>query len=214
MLFLGHLEIKNSFKLEDDEFCGIATGGKENCEWDCIPSFSKQEIYLNPECMLDCFYNDHCAVKALNEFIKAKGICKRCTTCKQYHNILPISPKECEYKNYLNLGVIDSDPPILFLDILYGNLQILNETVITFTSKGIFSKETMEMLRKESCIFDIHRKSPSVYNTMQVLVTTSSNVKANQLWTYFLARYVAGLQESDFIVIKPIPSSRIQPGLR
>ena len=54
VLLSGVLENKKSLRLEDDEFCGITTGGKENCEWDCIPSSSKQGIYLNPECMLDC----------------------------------------------------------------------------------------------------------------------------------------------------------------
>ena len=59
----GLLENKNSSRLEDDAFCGIATGGKENCEWDCIPSFSKQGLYLNPECMLDCFNRDQITVQ-------------------------------------------------------------------------------------------------------------------------------------------------------
>ena len=230
VLLSGLLENKNSFRLMEDEFCGIATGGKENCEWDCILSSSNQKIYLNPECMLDCFNEDHCAVKALNEFIEAEGICKSCTTCEQFHNILPISPKECEYKKYINLNS-SGFVPISLLDPLYAYLLNSNETFITLTSKGIFSKDTMELLsRKESCIFDIHRKSSSVYNTMQVLVTTSSNLEANQLWTYFLARYVAGLQESDFIFelkpiigsqpipdpfgSQPIPLNRIQPGLR
>ena len=191
------MENKNSSKLEDDEFCGITTGGKENCEWDCIPSSLKQGIYLNPECMIDCFNKDHCAVKALNEFIKAEGICKSCTNCEQYYNILPIATKECEYMT-----------KTLYLD------ETVNITV-DFTSKGIFSEDTMELLtRNESCIFDVHRKSPSVYNTMQVLVTTSSNLEANQFWTYFLARYVAGLKESDFIELLPLSLNRLQPGLR
>ena len=193
----GLLENKNSSRLEDDAFCGIATGGKENCEWDCIPSFSKQGLYLNPECMLDCFNRDHCAVKALNEFIKAEGICKSCSTCEIYHNILPTTSKECEY--------IQKDL------MLNSNLTVS----ITFTPKGIFSEDTIELLtRNESCIFDVHRKSPSIYNTMQVIVTTSSNLEANQFWTYFLARHVAGLKESDFIELLPLSLNRFQPGLR
>ena len=81
MLFLGLLENRNdnSLTLEEDE---IATDGKENCDWNCIPSSLLQGINLDPECEPDCFNKDHCAVKALNKFIKAEGICNICNMQK------------------------------------------------------------------------------------------------------------------------------------
>ena len=58
------------YSLEDDNVCGITTGGKENCEWDCIPT--PYGIYQNPECLIDCFDEDHCAVKAFKDYVEAK----------------------------------------------------------------------------------------------------------------------------------------------
>ena len=77
MLFQGLLENRNSSRLEEDE---IATFGKEKCDWSCIPSSLLEGIEL--ECKPDCFIRDHCAVKALNEFIKAEGLCNICNMQK------------------------------------------------------------------------------------------------------------------------------------
>ena len=48
----------NSNKLENDEMCGITTGGKEECNWDCelslcllLPNTLPLPIYLDPECL-------------------------------------------------------------------------------------------------------------------------------------------------------------------
>ena len=46
--------------LEDGPMCGVTTGGKEECYWDCniittpLPS-TFEKIITNPQCIEDCF---------------------------------------------------------------------------------------------------------------------------------------------------------------
>ena len=53
--------LKNSqiqYQLEDDPMCGVTTGGKEECFWDCniiptpMPS-TYENLITNPECLRD-----------------------------------------------------------------------------------------------------------------------------------------------------------------
>ena len=44
--------------LENDPMCGITTGGKEECFWDCeinSKGIGNGPIITSPECLLDCF---------------------------------------------------------------------------------------------------------------------------------------------------------------
>ena len=44
------------YKLEDDPMCGITTGGREDCFWDCEMTIGRNgPIITTPECLLDCF---------------------------------------------------------------------------------------------------------------------------------------------------------------
>ena len=44
------------YKLEDDPMCGITTGGREDCFWDCEIEMSMNgPIISTPECLSDCF---------------------------------------------------------------------------------------------------------------------------------------------------------------
>ena len=59
-IFLSTLVLNGnsiSMKLENDKMCGITTGGKEECHWDCeaslcllLPNFTSP-IYSDPECL-------------------------------------------------------------------------------------------------------------------------------------------------------------------
>ena len=40
------------YNLEDDQMCGITTGGREDCFWDCEINDS---FITNPECLTQCF---------------------------------------------------------------------------------------------------------------------------------------------------------------
>ena len=46
------------YKLENDPMCGITTGGKEDCFWNCTITNSDSgtgPVITTPECLLDCF---------------------------------------------------------------------------------------------------------------------------------------------------------------
>ena len=45
------------YKLEDDPMCGLTTGGREDCYWDCniITDRYYRKLVTNPECLLDCY---------------------------------------------------------------------------------------------------------------------------------------------------------------
>ena len=73
------------YALENDTMCGVPTGGKDECFWDCIPNhreFSpnvgyKQHYryYVNPECLKDCFPEKHCVNLLLDDYVAAGGAC-------------------------------------------------------------------------------------------------------------------------------------------
>ena len=57
--------------------CGVTTGGREECWWDCeIITYStlSDQFAKNIECLKDCFAADHC-VNKLIEDIEASGTC-------------------------------------------------------------------------------------------------------------------------------------------
>ena len=82
-------------KLENDDMCGITTGGQDECWWDCaIISDPSLEIYTlwtaqaiaNPECLRDCFSkttgrwrrqksSDSTCFAKLIEDVTSKGTC-------------------------------------------------------------------------------------------------------------------------------------------
>ena len=177
-------------KLEDDPLCGITTGGRENCEWDCETVHYADLIYRNPKCFLDCFEKDHCVTKILLDYIEAGGLCKRNSFHNQFDNrnddILP-KTVDCETKT------IDG---------------------VIYTTKGIFRQETLESIyENETCIFDVHRASPAIFNTVSYLVYTSSDLRAYRYWAYFADRHIKGVSEGDLLGTLP-KLERLQPGLR
>ena len=184
------------YSLEDDNVCGITTGGKENCEWDCIPSGS---FYRNPECLIDCFDEDHCAVKAIKDYLAANGICKGSFLGALYSDFFPTSTIECEYAVKI---------------LLLSN----NETIyIFYTSRGIFNEDSLQSLREnETCIYDVHKRSAFVYNTLQALILSSSDLQVFQNWFYFMAKFLSGFTESLTSIILPFPYTmdRLHPGFR
>ena len=196
-----HQNRRPKYKLENDNVCGITTGdGKENCEWDCISSLGT--FYQNPECLIDCFEAEHCAVKAINDYIEAGGICRGSINGNIDQNVWPTSTKRCEYQT------------VFFNDT---NDDVNDDYSLTFTSRGIFKEETLKSLtNNQTCIYDVHRKSPFVYNTISFLVLTSSSLEVYQYWYYFSAKFIAGLAEEVLSLVLPLPftSTRLHPGFR
>ena len=47
VIILGEMK-----KLDNDQMCGIPTGGREECYWDCEPSICFLfPVYSDPECL-------------------------------------------------------------------------------------------------------------------------------------------------------------------
>ena len=82
------------YKLENDLMCGITTGGKEECEWDCEVAFGESLIgivftkFTNPQCLRDCFPSSHCVNNFLDDLssnqncsAKTEAELKEITTC-------------------------------------------------------------------------------------------------------------------------------------
>ena len=83
------------------------------------------------------------------------------------------------------------------------------------TSRGIFSQATLDLLtQNETCIYDVHRKSPIVYTTLEILMYTSSNLEVYQFWVYFSGRIIGGLSKDDIQFLLPLPFTRLHPGTR
>ena len=58
-------------KLENDQMCGITTGGSEDCIWDCEVAIGRNgPIITTPECLIDCFPAVSITVKSANVYIK------------------------------------------------------------------------------------------------------------------------------------------------
>ena len=174
--------------MENEDVCGLTTGsGKENCEWDCISSLGS--FYQNPECLIDCFEADHCAVKAIKDYQEAKGICKGTTLAETdgINNVLPTSIIDCVYDTF---DFLDENGTFLFN--------------ITYPDSGIFSEDTLQALRNnETCIFDVFQKSPVVYNTIELLVYTSSNLRVYQDWYYFSGKLISGFPTDILSILLP-----------
>ena len=55
-MYIGNLISGPRYKLQNDPMCGITTGGKEDCFWDCkIGNSVNGPIISTPECLLNCF---------------------------------------------------------------------------------------------------------------------------------------------------------------
>ena len=78
---------------------------------------------------------------------------------------------------------------------------------LSLTTKGIFSEDTLKLLNSDECIFDVHKKSPIIYNTIQVLVVSSSNIQTFKFWQTFFWKHVMGISDVDIETLYPLPSN-------
>ena len=180
--------------MEDDPVCGLTTGGDKNCEWDCYSRYYSVPYYSNPECLLDCFEDNTCGKRAIQEYIEAGGLCGGSSSYDLFFNYGNISPNiECQY---------------VTIDV--------NGNMLEFTTAGIFSQDTLKLLQEDECILDVYKKSPKLSNTFAYLMYTSSDLETNYRWSYFYARFIRGLSEEDILDTLPPPpmQPRLQPGLR
>ena len=124
-------ETKRS-RLENDPQCGLTTGGREECWWDCKiarpQSHNNPEEYrifiTNPTCLDDCYPPDHCVSHFLQDYKAAGGICKG-SFLDTYYNAngtWNISDKDCQFQEdgkkpyYIKTGLCSEKTEMLLLD--------------------------------------------------------------------------------------------------
>merc|ERR1711976_21330 len=75
--YLQELQSKEVYELKNEDDCGIVTGGREECHWDCEIVFTDDDRFRvrNPECVKDCFPPYHCANSLIDDYLNAGGIC-------------------------------------------------------------------------------------------------------------------------------------------
>ena len=123
----------------------------------------------------------------LLDYMEAGGLCNN----EQQHE---------QFNNILNYALVDCQT------VTYG--------VDTYTTKGIFRQETLESIyENETCIFDVHRASLAIANTVTYLVYTSSDIRAYRYWAYFADRHIKGVSEGGLLDTLP-KLERLHPGVR
>ena len=67
-----HDYIPTDFILDNDPKCGVTTGGRNECDWDCEQKLNFADVLditftdtnravpVNPECLVDCFTVNQC----------------------------------------------------------------------------------------------------------------------------------------------------------
>ena len=121
--------------------CGTTTAGSGECYWDCRVVLARGSfpLFSNPECLQDCFPQDHCVNRLLNHYVTEGGICN-VQTQFDLTAIYPIVP-----------------------DVMG---QCFNNT--TGLPKGLCSDETEELLKDDNnCFFEtIDQNPPMLANTI------------------------------------------------
>ena len=187
--------------MEDDPYCGLTTGGQENCKWDCrtVPLrphhdflYATSAYFVDPACLIDCFPDGHCGKEVIQEYIEAGGACSG--SFLYDHDNSDHNDAECQYFNdNVNTGATN-----LFFG---GNLSV--------TTVGIFSPETLSMLKDTSCILDIYRGSLTLVTTFQYLVYTSSDLETYRYWNDFHTFHLVGNPS-----VSEVTNTRFHPGNR
>ena len=143
--------------------CGVTTGGKAECEWDCkiVTSNSNgsgQVSLENPECFDDCFTPDHCVSLFLQDFKAAGGTCYTSPTAS------------CQTEN-LDFASVNFSDPCTFINP-FG--KIINE--------GICSVATEVALKTESCYLDTFTKSRFLFGAFSTLLYSSCSQEVLLTW--------------------------------
>ena len=146
--------------LENDPQCGLTTGGQEECYWDCqrfyLAVYLQGTVAQNPECVADCFPEDHCAFSLLEDYSTAGGICAE--GLFQYDaeipNPWPLSSTSCTAVN---------TPPTL--------------------TGGLCRPQTeAKLLMDDDCLSTISQMPSIIYYTIFNLVLNMCNDNVFQHW--------------------------------
>merc|ERR1711892_289674 len=152
--------------------CGIPTGGREECYFDCQIVTSAQgsgQLIKDLTCLRDCFSSDESAddfcISSLLNDVRKNGVCN--LTDDYGYNPGPgiYEPvKDCE------MGLVASS---------YG----FDETVI---KEGTCSSKTEKLLSTEKCRREIMEEQGFIQNTLLQLVQNSCNHNVSEFYVTFM----------------------------
>jgi len=159
------------YKLEDDNMCGITTGGKAECYFDCISTSSLKEpsvrLIKNLTCLEDCF-DDPLGKKCLRglvQDVKDKGVCN-------LGSETGINPGAGVYEsNKTDCGQYSPDP-------LEPNI-----------SKGTCSNKTEEVLQESKCRDYILQQPPIITNTATELISSACSKNVSKQYVEVKVKY-------------------------
>ena len=145
-------------RLENDPMCGLVTGGREECWWDChteIREFTwrpweEAEFVVhitNPSCLEDCYPPDHCLSSLLADYKAAGGVCQGSFLDVTFPGLYPVSDKPCE---------LHED------DGYYYDYEVRT---------GLCSQQTEELLLdQENCIHPLVSQTFDIWQTTDDLI--------------------------------------------
>lgn len=95
-------------RLENDQMCGLTTGGSEECWWTCdvryledgevlgqLKYYPYHPLILNPSCLSGCYPENHCLSSLLDDYEAAGGICPGSNLDKTFPGMFQVSNKSC-----------------------------------------------------------------------------------------------------------------------
>ena len=190
----------SSYKLENDPMCGITTGGREECDWDCeVKSIGGSVVIGNPECFDDCFPRDSGISMFIEDYKAAGGICVET-------GIWPVATNAEDLCEEGSGEEYDYDDDYDYYD--YSGSGSENDgdyeacqSFGSFRIKGICREETENaLMKKETYLQSVGR--PELYGSLNSLIYRSCTQRVTDFW--------CGL-ETGFNISRPRSNGRINP---
>ena len=132
------------YRLENDPSCGVTTGGRPECWWDCYTQTiitNGNEFFHPPSCLADCY---QCLSSLLADYQAAGGVCQGSYLDVTYPGLFNVSDQSCELDDY------------------YGTVVIVT---------GLCSERTKELLRdQENCVHPIFNEKEGIWWTTTYLI--------------------------------------------
>merc|ERR1711892_631318 len=187
------------YKLENDNRCGIPTGGEAECYFDCISTFNRKEpsvrLIKDLNCLEDCFNDDDGlgkkCLKGLIEDVEKNGVCN-------VGSETGINPGAGVYTANSTCGQYSANP-------LDPNI-----------SKGTCSEDTEKTLIKDECRQFITQQPPMIMNTATELISAACSNKVSKKYVDIKVTYTADTcgctpqqfkNVTDALVVPEIPTS-------
>ena len=84
---------QNKYRLENDPGCGLTTGGRAECWWNC---YQYVIFVLPPACLSDCYPADHCLSALIAEYQAVGGVCRGSYLDIVYNGVFNVSDQHCD----------------------------------------------------------------------------------------------------------------------